>query len=412
MTFVFVGIDGCGAEPSRALGGHTPLAAAEAPNFAAFLAAGAATRALEIPAGPASLRALDWAVWLSGRTDLYGRAAAFEALDSGVVLSPEDWVLTARIVCLSNESIQPLSARGARPAVDADESEPIEQLAARYAVAEAEYEDLWQTLREALAPHGVDVRASFGDRAVVAVRASERPLPFSEHTRLTPLDEIAGRSALDAYPSGPGADWLVAWMNESAAAFETHPVNIRRRAAGLACATNIWLEGLCHRPTVREPHPLAFPSGLGEAAATRLDSSKLAVLSGSSMLRGWANWAAASWSPLPPLEIPRPGESRTPRWTEARQLVETTLHRPGVEGVFVHLDAGLLHSAVDAETAHKTAEWIAGCDEALAPLIAGGATFSLGAVNVVWADTAPRTEGGLRPSSPSRGMRFVTLATK
>ncbi|HEY1065871.1 MAG TPA: hypothetical protein VGE52_07170, partial [Pirellulales bacterium] len=408
----FVCIDGCSTEPSAALGGATPLAAAKTPNFSRFLADGAATRLLEMPAGPTSLRPLDWAAWLSGRNDLYARAAAFAALDGGVTHSPDDWVLTARIVSIDHEVIQPFSSRHARFAPDADSPESIEKFTARHAVSEAEYEELWAALREALAPHGVDIRAPSGDRAVAVARSDKGRAPFSEDTRVTSVDEIVGRSAMDAYPRGPGADLLLSWMTESVAAFESHPVNLRRRSAGLAVATNVWLEGLCHRPTSREPQTIAFPSGLGASETIQLDSSKLAVLSGSAKLRGWANWAAASSSPLPTLEIPRPGASRAPRWTEARQLVEATLARPGVEGVIVHIDAGLVQRAVDAETAVKAVEWIEALDDALHPLIAGGATTSPGSIHVAWSDAAPGPAQGVRPSSPSRGARWVSLTTK
>src|SRR5271165_1227545 len=99
MKYVIVIPDGCADDPNEALGGKTPLQAANTPNMDRIAQAGVVGRSNNVPASltPASDVAT---LSLFGYDPLqvYTGRAPLETAAMGIALGPDDWAIRCNLV--------------------------------------------------------------------------------------------------------------------------------------------------------------------------------------------------------------------------------------------------------------------------------------------------------------------------
>jgi len=116
-------------------------------------------------------------------------------------------------------------------------------------------------------------------RNLLVFRGEHHPPPFSSETRCTPPHDLTDKTIVDAYPRGPGCQFLCDLMNQSMSLFDAHPINQARVSAGKMPATNIWLWGCGQTPRLT-PFPRKY--GKSGALITAVD-----LLRGLAKLIGW-----------------------------------------------------------------------------------------------------------------------------
>lgn len=236
MKYVIVIPDGCADEPIDALGGKTPLQAAEMPATDSLANRGALALANNTPAHlPAGsevanlcLLGYDPDVYFTGRAPL-------EAAAQGIELGPDDWAVRCNLVTIEDQIMVDFTA-------DHISTEEATQL-------------LESAQSNLLGDEQLDSRLEFvpgvSYRNLMLYRGEGgTPAPFSRETRTSAPHDLTDLSVTDDFPRGPGSDTLVRLMNESAELFASHAVNQSRVAAGKRPATHVWLWGLGGAPNL------------------------------------------------------------------------------------------------------------------------------------------------------------------
>ncbi len=260
MKYAIVIPDGCADEPQSALGGKTPLQAANIPHMNGIAAAGVVGRAnnvpLSLPPGSdvanLSLLGYDPMAHFTGRAPL-------EAAAQGIELGTHDWAVRCNLVTIEDQIMRDFTgghvstAEGTRLLAAAQDSLGSPQ---------------WQFMP------GVSYRNLLIYRGNV-----QTPPPFSHDTRTTPPHDLTDKPVLDDFPRGPGSDILSRFMSDSVGLFADHKVNIQRRTAGKLPVTNVWLWGLGKAPVLT-----SFAEAYGKRGAmiTAVD-----LLRGLAVLLGW-----------------------------------------------------------------------------------------------------------------------------
>ena len=236
MKYVIVIPDGCADEPIDALGGKTPLQAANLPVTDSLAARGSLALANNTPAHlPAGsevanlcLLGYDPDVYFTGRAPL-------EAAAQGITLGPDDWAVRCNLVTIEDQIMVDFTA-------DHISTQEATKL-------------LKSAQAELLGDSAVDSRLEFvpgvSYRNLLLYRGvAGEPAPFSRETRTCAPHDLTDLAVTDDFPRGPGSDTLVRLMNSSAELFASHPVNTERVAAGKRPATNVWLWGLGGAPNL------------------------------------------------------------------------------------------------------------------------------------------------------------------
>jgi 2,3-bisphosphoglycerate-independent phosphoglycerate mutase len=264
MKYAIIIPDGAADEPQEALGGRTPLEAANTPAMDALAAAGVVARACHTPkslpagseVGNMSLLGYDPIKNFTGR-------APIEAAAQGIELGAEDWAIRCNLVTVEGQIMRDFTADH----ITTDEASK-----------------LLATMQEFVAGHSAHGPAlhfvpGVSYRNLLIWRGIRVPAPFSNETRTTPPHDVTDQSIADDFPRGPGSDVLVALMEKSVELFRDHPVNVVRQGYGKRPATNIWLWGLGKAPTL-ERFDLSY--GVHGAMITAVD-----LLRGLAALVGW-----------------------------------------------------------------------------------------------------------------------------
>jgi 2,3-bisphosphoglycerate-independent phosphoglycerate mutase len=259
MKYAIVIPDGCADEPQEALGGRTPLQAAQVPNMDAIAAAGVVGAANNVPKSlPAgsdvanlSLLGYDPLANFTGRAPL-------EAAAQGIALGPDDWAIRCNLVTIEDQTMRDFTAGH---------------------ISNEEARQLLATAQEHLGGERLQFMPGVSYRNLLIYRGAGEPAPFSMDTRATPPHDLTDKSVLNDYPRGPGSDVLNHWMSDSVPLFADHPVNQARRKRGELPATNIWLWGQGRAPALR---PFSEVYGKQGVMITAVD-----LLRGLAALLGW-----------------------------------------------------------------------------------------------------------------------------
>ncbi|MEM9353771.1 MAG: cofactor-independent phosphoglycerate mutase [Planctomycetota bacterium] len=259
MKYAIVIPDGAADEPQEALGGETPLEAANTPAMDAVVAKGVVARACHTPpslpagseVGNMSLLGYDPLANFTGR-------APIEAAAQGIQLAPEDWAVRCNLVTVQDQTMRDFTADH----ISTDEATA-----------------LLATAQDELGGGGLEFVAGVSYRNLLLWRGADRPAPFTMETRYTPPHDLTDKSVLNDYPRGPGSDVLTELMEATARLFAEHPVNQKRIAEGKLPATNVWLWGLGQAPDLA---PFTEAYGPRGAMITAVD-----LLRGLAALVGW-----------------------------------------------------------------------------------------------------------------------------
>ena len=274
--FALVIPDGVADEPQPALGGRTPLEAAEVPNMDAVAAAGVVGGANHVPdsmpsgsdVGTMSLFGYDPLAFHTGR-------APIEAAAQGIALGPDDWAIRCNVVSMTGGNAGNAGGMGedavmksftAGQIASDDAAFLLERMQA-YVDSGAAFEPV--PGRFEFVP-GVSYRNLLVYRGVAG-----EPSPFSTETTTDPPHDVTDQAVGPFLPRGPGAEVLRDLMDHSRTICENEPRLSNRETP----ATNIWLWGEGRAPSLT---PFAERFGLRGAVITAVD-----LLRGLGRLLGW-----------------------------------------------------------------------------------------------------------------------------
>ncbi len=259
MKYAIIIPDGCCDEPQEALGGRTPLQAAEVPAMDAVAAAGIVGRSDNVPRSlPPGSDVANLSLLGYSPLEHYTGRAPLEAVAQGLELGPDDWAVRCNLVTIENQVMRDFTAGH---------------------ISTEEAAELMASLQDQLGSSWIEFHPGVSYRNLVVCRGADHPVPFSADTRTTPPHDLTGQSVLDHYPRGPGSNLLNELMSRSVELFAEHPVNRSRREAGKLPATNIWLWGLGRTPQLPSFAELYGKTG---AMITAVD-----LLRGLAALLGW-----------------------------------------------------------------------------------------------------------------------------
>ena len=269
MKYAIVIPDGCADEPQEALGGRTPLQAAHKPNMDRLAQLGLVGSSNNVPPGltPASDVAT---LSLFGYDPLqvYTGRAPLEAAAMGIQLRPGDWAIRCNLVTIDNEEMRDFTAGHIG---NQDGSALIGALGTSVAST--------RSADEGKQKYRLEFHAGVSYRNILAYRAGAQPAPFTAETRTQPPHDIPDRPIAHYHPAGPGSELLRDLMQQSRDLFRGHPVNLARLAIGKRPATQVWLWGQGHAPSLRSFHELHGKHG---AIISAVD-----LVRGVGVLLGW-----------------------------------------------------------------------------------------------------------------------------
>lgn len=257
MRYALVIPDGAADRPFDALGGRTPLEAADLPHFRRVAREGCLGLANNVPEGmsPGSDVACLSLMGYDPRAVLTGRAA-LEAASRGVVVPDGDAVFRANLVTVEDGVMKDYSAGH----IDDDSAR-----------------ELVVGLDAALGIDGVRLYPGVGYRHLCVIEAMAGRIPSRK-----PPHDIMDLPTGDYDPVGEFASWLLEIERASEAYFRDAPANRRRVAEGHAPVSRLWLWGGA-TPMTLEPFARKF--GVEGALVSAVDLMRgIAALAGLPLL--------------------------------------------------------------------------------------------------------------------------------
>jgi 2,3-bisphosphoglycerate-independent phosphoglycerate mutase len=266
MKYAIVIPDGCADEPQAALGGKTPLQAAQKPNMDQIARTGVVGRSNNVPAAltaasdvaTLSLVGYDPQVVYTGRAPL-------ECVAMGLTLGPNDWAVRCNLVTLEGGKMRDFTAGH---------------------ISNEEGAALMDAIQQKLGgpvPGGLlefHPGVSYRNLMIYRVHGAS---PFSDKIKTQAPHDIPDQP-IEGYlpqdPTGSGAMLLRDLMERSKEVLRDHPVNRERAAKGKRPATQIWLWGQGRAPRLK---PFFETFGKRGAIVSAVD-----LVRGVGMLAGWA----------------------------------------------------------------------------------------------------------------------------
>ena len=249
MKYALIIPDGCADEPQQALGGLTPLQAAELPHMDEAARRGAVGLTDHVPAsmpsgsdvGTMSLFGYDPLVDHTGRAPL-------EAAAMGVSLGPDDWAVRCNLVTVEEGRMKSFTA-GQVPS------------------------DVGRALIESMQQACCgDVHWKFHPgvsyRNLLVYRSRDGNAPFASDTYTVPPHDITGRPIDEHLPMGSGSCDLRELMQKSRDVFAASSANRRRTEQGELPVTQVWLWGQGRAPSLQ---PFQDRFGVRGAVITAVD---------------------------------------------------------------------------------------------------------------------------------------------
>jgi 2,3-bisphosphoglycerate-independent phosphoglycerate mutase len=256
MKLAVVILSGAADRPVEALGGRTPLDAAELPALADLAGRGRVCGVQTIPAEiqPSAETAT---ATILGRDPTVDppRAGAYLAGRLGVELGPRDLAFRCDLVNLFEGAV-------------------VDPTAGR--IGDDEAKVLFESLNEALGSDSIRFRPGDRWRGLLVVAEAQ-----AEGVRTRPPGSFLGARTADRGPVGPGADLLRSLMDRAAEILPRHDINSVRIDLGENPANGIWIWGegrLAARASGDAPGTAvgSHPSFLGFAAELGFRTSAVA----------------------------------------------------------------------------------------------------------------------------------------
>ena len=236
MKYAIVIPDGCADEPLEQLGGKTPLEAADLPSMDRLAELGKVGLANNTPSHlPAGSEVANLCLLGYDPDQYFTGRAPLEAAAQGIQLGADDWAVRCNLVTIEDQVMKDFTA-------DHITTEEASQL-----LASAQKE----LLGEASPDCHFEFVTGVSYRNLLIYRGTpDAKSVFSRDTRSSAPHDLTDLPIGDDFPRGPGSDFLVRLMSESADLFANHPVNLARVAAGRRPATHLWLWGLGGAPNL------------------------------------------------------------------------------------------------------------------------------------------------------------------
>lgn len=251
MKYVVILGDGMADYPSKALGGRTPLEAANKPNIDDLCKKGKLGLVKTVPDGMkpgsdvANLSMMGYAPdkYYTGRSPL-------EALSMGVDLQDTDLAIRCNLVTLSDEENY------------ADKT-MLDYSAGEITTEEAK--ELIEFLQQKLGDECIDFHAGVSYRHCLVAHNAKKGTEF------TPPHDISDKKITEYLPKGEYGDIFSDIMTDSYNLLKDHPINQKRIEKGLNPANSIWLWGEGTRP---ELTPFEEKYGIKGAVISAVDLIK------------------------------------------------------------------------------------------------------------------------------------------
>ena len=226
MKYIVVLGDGMADEPIAALGGKTPLEAANTPTMDALASMGELGMVQNVPAGmsPGSEIANLSVMGYDPLTDFTGRSP-LEALSVGVEMEPDDVIFRVNVVTLSDEEPYP-----EKTIVDHSSGE----------ITTAEADQLMDAIREAFNDDVFQFYTGTSYRHIMVWKNGRVSHLEPPHDHLT---DVAG-------PWLPKEAVLRSFMEKSFDILNNHPVNQKRAEQGKNKANSLWYWGAGTKPSL------------------------------------------------------------------------------------------------------------------------------------------------------------------
>ena len=230
MKYLILVPDGAGDEPVEALGGKTPLEAADIPMINELAAKGQVGTVKTIPPGVApgsdaanlSVMGYDPSVYLTGRSPL-------EAASIGINMSDTDVAFRVNLITLTGEG---------------DYEDLIITDHSSGDITTEEADQLIQAVNEAFADERIHFYTGVSYRHCMIVHNG------STDYELTPPHDVLSQRVGDHLPKGEGSEFLTDMMKKSYEILKDHPVNQDRIARGLNPANTLWIWGQGRKPSL------------------------------------------------------------------------------------------------------------------------------------------------------------------
>lgn len=230
MKYLILVPDGAGDEPVEALGGKTPLEAADIPMINELAAKGQVGTVKTIPPGVApgsdaanlSVMGYDPSVYLTGRSPL-------EAASIGINMSDTDVAFRVNLITLTGEG---------------DYEDLIITDHSSGDITTEEADQLIQAVNEAFADERIHFYTGVSYRHCMIVHNG------STDYELTPPHDVLTQRVGAHLPKGEGSEFLTDMMKKSYEILKDHPVNQDRIARGLNPANTLWIWGQGRKPSL------------------------------------------------------------------------------------------------------------------------------------------------------------------
>ena len=227
MKYIVILGDGMSDEPIGALGGKTPLEAADTPIMDELASKGELGMVQNVPAGmsPGSEIANLSVMGYDPLTDFTGRSP-LEALSVGVDMEPDDIIFRCNVVTLTEDGPY-------------EEKTIVDHSSGEISTAEAD--QLMDAIREAF--NNEEFQFYTG--------TSYRHIMVWKHGRMARLEPPHDHLTQKAGPWLPEEAVLRDFMVRSFDILNNHPVNVKRAAEGKRKANSLWYWGAGTKPSLR-----------------------------------------------------------------------------------------------------------------------------------------------------------------
>ncbi len=226
MKYIVLLGDGMADEPIEALGGKTPLQAAETPNMDRLARSGRVGMAHTVPDGfhPGSDVA-NLSVFGYDPRQCYSGRSPIEAASMGVELGEQDVAFRLNLVYLVPNYGKLYMADFSAGHISTEESAQI-----------------IKSLQDELGDDEFQFYPGVSYRHLMVWRGGK------DKMQTAPPHDLTGQSVEDSMPAGEGAAELVNLMNASQLLLKRHPVNLKREEQDQPTANSIWLWGQGRAP--------------------------------------------------------------------------------------------------------------------------------------------------------------------
>jgi 2,3-bisphosphoglycerate-independent phosphoglycerate mutase len=228
MKYVVLLGDGMADCPVSALGGKTPLEAANKPNMDFLARNGDMGLVKTIPDGmPPGSDVANLSVFGYEPGVYYTGRSPFEAASMGISMTDTDIALRCNLVTLS-----PKNSYEEKTMVDYSSGE----------ITTKEAHALIETIAAELNSESFSFYSGISYRHCLIWKNGEEGVSF------TPPHDISGKKIAPFLPKGENSEIFISLMKKSEKILKTHPVNLLREKNGLNPASSIWLWGQGKKP--------------------------------------------------------------------------------------------------------------------------------------------------------------------